>query len=47
MEEMHVRLKNGDIHVQISNATSRALTGDTSLTVNLEIYFEYLIKGFL
>lgn len=33
IEEMHVRLKNGDVHVQVSNATSRALTGDTSLTV--------------
>ena len=33
IEEMHVRLKNGDIHVQISNATSRALTGDMSLSV--------------
>lgn len=38
MEEMHFRLKNGDIHVQISNATSRALTGDTSLTVNIVFY---------
>lgn len=32
---MHVRLKNGDIHVQISNATSRALTGDVSLSVGV------------
>ncbi|CAF0962576.1 unnamed protein product [Adineta steineri] len=30
--EMHSRLKNGDVKVKISNATSRALTGDTSLS---------------
>ncbi len=40
---MHVRLKNGDIHVQISNATSRALTGDTSLSVSLSFNLDYLI----
>ncbi|CAF0727372.1 unnamed protein product [Didymodactylos carnosus] len=32
LEEMHLRLKNGDIHVKISNATSRAINGDVSLT---------------
>jgi hypothetical protein len=32
--EMHHRLKSGDLQVKISNATSRALTGDTSLSVN-------------
>jgi hypothetical protein len=32
---MHARLKNGDIHAQVSNATSRALTGDISLSVSL------------
>ncbi|CAF0999067.1 unnamed protein product [Rotaria sordida] len=37
IEEMHVRLKNGDIHVQISNATSRALTGDTSLSTRSSV----------
>ena len=44
IEEMHVRLKNGDIHAQISNATSRALTGDTSLSVSL--WFEKIIDYF-
>ncbi|CAF0753292.1 unnamed protein product [Rotaria sp. Silwood1] len=37
IEEMHVRLKNGDIHIQISNATSRALTGDTSLSTRSSV----------
>ena len=34
VEEMFIRLRNGDIHVQISNATSRALTGDVGLSVS-------------
>ncbi|CAF2479912.1 unnamed protein product [Rotaria sp. Silwood2] len=37
IEEMHVRLKNGDVHAQISNATSRALTGDTSLSTRAAV----------
>ncbi|CAF4508243.1 unnamed protein product [Rotaria socialis] len=37
IEEMQFRLKNGDIHVQISNATSRALTGDTSLATRSSV----------
>ncbi|UJR35912.1 hypothetical protein I4U23_028653 [Adineta vaga] len=31
IEDMNFRLKNGDLKVKISNATSRALIGDTSL----------------
>ena len=33
IEDMNFRLRNGDLKVKISNATSRALIGDTSLAV--------------
>ena len=33
VEDMNFRLRNGDLKVKISNATSRALIGNTSLTV--------------
>jgi len=46
--EMHHRLKSGDLQVKISNATSRALTGDTSLSVNFFlIQSRYFMNEFL
>ena len=46
LEELQMRLKTGDIHVQISNATSRALTGDTSLAVCVLFFSILYVKLF-
>jgi hypothetical protein len=41
IEEMHLRLKSGDLRVQVSKATSRALSGDLSLTVSLFVKYQH------